>query len=262
MRKDQLIRALTVTRSSRIRESKKATKQSTAAAQGRLIEEAIGQRARNPRSPRSIRRRPPQVPRHRDAAHARSRLPERPDHRSGPRFLLAARLLGAEPDHAGPRSGRAGQEWHSAQPILRLMDVTSEDTTAAVRAPRSRHPHPRRRQQLVHRRPGASPLVPDRHRLSVAPRQVLRPGAVEHRHDPEGRRHRRSRRELDHGAGAVRARSEPVDHRLQSGHLDARPARALRGAAAPAALQRLDAESLGQRAAALGRNSTSRSTPS
>ena len=25
-----------------------------------------------------------------------------------------------------------GQEWHSAQPILRLMDVTSEDTTAAA----------------------------------------------------------------------------------------------------------------------------------
>ena len=52
-----------------------------------------------------------------------------------------------------------GQDWHGAKPILRLLDVSSHDTTSTSEVDRPRHRHPRRLQQLVHRRRQPAALV-------------------------------------------------------------------------------------------------------
>ena len=55
--------------------------------------------------------------------------------------------------HAIQRAEAAlGQEWHTSKPILRLLDVSSHDTTSTSEIAAPRHRHPRRLQQLVHRR--------------------------------------------------------------------------------------------------------------
>ena len=55
--------------------------------------------------------------------------------------------------HAIQRAEAAlGQEWHTAKPILRLLDVTTSETSNPSESRPARHRHPRRLQQLVHRR--------------------------------------------------------------------------------------------------------------
>ena len=58
-----------------------------------------------------------------------------------------------------------GQDWHTAKPILRLLDVSSRGTTSSAEVAAPRHRHPRRLQQLVHRRQQPAALLPHRHRL-------------------------------------------------------------------------------------------------
>jgi hypothetical protein len=127
MRKDQLIRALSVTRS-------------TATARAKKERPA-------PRAPKIAKRPVPTLP----EAHAARRPPASPslpmpaaphtlDHASQKdRIIVLARdpyWLHAHWELSRTTLARAqaalGQDWHSAQPILRLMDVTSEDTTNAT----------------------------------------------------------------------------------------------------------------------------------
>ena len=49
----------------------------------------------------------------------------------------------------------------TARPILRVMDVSSEDTTSAAERQVRRYPDPRRREQLVYRCARAAAFVPD-----------------------------------------------------------------------------------------------------
>ncbi len=116
MRKDQLIRALSVPQPA---PKKGAGKPSSSHGEGTT--------SRRPSAPVGA------VAPHarRDVPVAGPRLRQGSDHRDGPRPVLAAHLLGAEPLDARPRQAALGQDWHTARPILRLMDVTSEDTTAA-----------------------------------------------------------------------------------------------------------------------------------
>ncbi|APW60065.1 DUF4912 domain-containing protein [Paludisphaera borealis] len=128
MRKDQLIRALSVTRST---PSARVKKERPA-----------------PRAPKIAKRPVPALP---DAPVARrgAAAPSLPlacaaphtlDHASQKdRIIVLARdpyWLHAHWELSRTTLARAqaalGQEWHSAQPILRLMDVTSEDTTNAT----------------------------------------------------------------------------------------------------------------------------------
>jgi hypothetical protein len=128
MRKDQLIRALSVTRSTT---SARAKKERPA-----------------PRAPKIAKRPAPaltDVPAPRRGATAPSlplalAVPHTLDHASQKdRIIVLARdpyWLHAHWELSRTTLARAqaalGQEWHSAQPILRLMDVTSEDTTNAT----------------------------------------------------------------------------------------------------------------------------------
>ena len=49
--------------------------------------------------------------------------------------------------HAIQRAEAAlGQEWHTAKPILRLLDVSSHETTSTAEVDPPRHRHPRRLQ--------------------------------------------------------------------------------------------------------------------
>ena len=110
MRKDQLIRALTVTRTPAPSRTKKAVRapKTRPAPRAKI---AAGQDAvRQPHGARGCRFVATWRPAVRAAAapYAGSRLPKRPHHRSGPRFVLAACLLGAESHHAGAGPGRAG----------------------------------------------------------------------------------------------------------------------------------------------------------
>ena len=107
--------------------------------------------------------------------------------------------------HAIQRAEAAlGQEWHTAKPILRLLDVTSHDTTSTSESHPPRHRHPRRLQQLVHRRQQSAAFLPRRHRLPVAERPVLRAGPLQRRHHAAGRRQRRHRRKLGRHRSARR----------------------------------------------------------
>jgi uncharacterized protein len=136
MRKDQLIRALTVTRSSasRLKHAARTAKpQRPSRAKPRrprkqsadAPETAVAARRSRPTPP------PPLVV---------SSLPHTLDHEfQKDRIIVLARdsyWLHAYWELSRTTLARAqaalGQEWHSAQPILRLMDVTSEDTTTAT----------------------------------------------------------------------------------------------------------------------------------
>ncbi|MFO0892235.1 MAG: DUF4912 domain-containing protein [Isosphaeraceae bacterium] len=136
MRKDQLIRALTVTRTSSQR-----TKNS-------------GRNSRSQPSPRSkpapARKQSANAPESAVAARRNAMssnpistpiaVPHTLDHAcQKDRIIVLARdsyWLHAYWELSRTTLARAraalGQEWHTAQPILRLMDVTSEDTTAAA----------------------------------------------------------------------------------------------------------------------------------
>ena len=136
-----------------------------------------------------------------------------------------------------------GQDWHAARPILRLMDVTSEDTTSAVRAARPRHRDPRRRQQLVHRRRRPAALVPGRHRLPGPPRQVLRPGPLQRRQHAQGRRRPTSSTRTGPSVQEQFQKIyQPVAAAATGPASLARPPRPLRGAAPPADAQPLAPE--------------------
>src|SRR5262249_17953744 len=120
MRKDQLIRALTVTRAPGSRAKKDATpvtaqpaarkpslpkKQSVNAAELAVAARRPAPAARIPRALRLVPADPRRGP---CAARSRPRVPEGQDHRLGPRPVLAARLLGVEPEDPGAGPGRAG----------------------------------------------------------------------------------------------------------------------------------------------------------
>ncbi len=137
MRKDQLIRALTVVRSSPSSRSKKLVR--TATKRGATRSKAISARKQSASSAETA------------VAASRSRcgslgsstgpaVPHTLDHASQKdRIIVLARdpyWLHAYWELSRTTLARAqaalGQEWHTAQPILRVMDVTSEDTTTST----------------------------------------------------------------------------------------------------------------------------------
>ena len=121
MRKDQLIRALSLPPSA----SKKGAEKAAATEKRPApVKEPVPRRAAAAAPPsRPLAVMPPRA--------AGPRLRQGPDHHHGPRPVLAPRLLGAEPSTLARAQAALGQDWHAARPILRLMDVTSEDTTSA-----------------------------------------------------------------------------------------------------------------------------------
>ena len=217
MRKDQLIRALSIPQ---VISKKSAGKAATAEKASEVRTSRPRRRGRG--APESA---DPGVP----AAVARSRVRQGPDRRGRPRPVLAPFVLGAEPLDPGAGAGRArpGMAHGPADPAPDGRHQRGHHQR--VRAARPRHRDPWRREQLVHRRPVAPPVVPDRHRLPRPPRQVLRPGPVERRHHAQGGHLRHLRRELVERPGAVPAALPPVGggQRLVR---RARPARPVRGA--------------------------------
>jgi uncharacterized protein len=136
MRKDQLIRALTVTRSSasRLKQKSRSTKP----------QRPSRAKALRPRKQSANAAEPAVAARHSrpasSASPAPGSLPHTLDHEfQKDRIIVLARdsyWLHAYWELSRTTLARAqaalGQEWHSAQPILRVMDVTSEDTTTAT----------------------------------------------------------------------------------------------------------------------------------
>jgi hypothetical protein len=132
MRKDQLIRALTVTRAPGARAKKDATP---------VKAQPAARKASLPRK-QSANAAELAVAARRPASSARisgtAAVPHTLDHACHKdRIIVLARdpfWLHAYWELSRRTLARAqaalGQEWHSAQPMLRLMDVTSEDTTA------------------------------------------------------------------------------------------------------------------------------------
>jgi hypothetical protein len=128
MRKDQLIRALTVPPQGKA-ERTKATATPKPAATKRGLKKPAGNgsdaMSQNPRSPYAL--------------PVAARPPHELDHAAQKdRIIALARdpyWLHAYWELSRTTLARAqaalGQDWHAARPILRLMDVTSEDTTAA-----------------------------------------------------------------------------------------------------------------------------------
>ena len=138
----------------------------------------------------------------------------------GPRPVLAARLLGAEPPtpSSGPRppSGRTGTAPADPPPVRRDQPGHDQRLRDAVRDIEIHGGV----QQLVHRRAAAAAVVPHRHRLPVAPRQVLRPGPVERRH---ARRRPASPTSLDENwATRSRSKAERI-YAMSSGFESTRP---------------------------------------
>ena len=86
-----------------------------------------------------------------------------------------------------------GQEWHTAKPILRLLDVSSRDTTSTTETIlRDIDIHGGCNNWYLD---VANPpcFVPRGHRLSGPQRQVLRAGPLQRRHHAAGRHQRRYR---------------------------------------------------------------------
>ena len=90
--------------------------------------------------------------------------------------------------HAGPRAGGAGPgvARRSPDPPPHGRDQRGHD--GRLRAARPRHRDPRRREQLVHRRPAPPRSFRVDIGYLVAAGQVLRPGPVERRDDAQGGR--------------------------------------------------------------------------
>ena len=145
-----------------------------------------------------------------------------------------------------------GQEWHSAQPILRLMDVTSEDTTTATeRQVRDIPIHggvnnwyidvlepPRSfRIDIGYLSRRGKFYVLARSNIVSTPKAGVSDALEENWSDVQ--------QQFDRVP-------ESLDHRFATGQLVARPARPLRGAAPPPAVERLAAEPLRRRAAEPG----------
>ena len=126
MRKDQLIRALSAARPTSSARGKKERPAPRAPKVAKRPAPALAEAAAGRRNGTGA------VAAAGGAAHARPRLSEGSDHRPGPRPVLAARPLGAEPDDVGPGAGGPRPGMAQRQPILRVMDVTSEDTTNAA----------------------------------------------------------------------------------------------------------------------------------
>jgi len=134
MRKDQLIRALTVTRTA---PSSRARKDTGSARPQPAVRRASPSRKQsaNVAEPAVAARRAAAV-----AAAAAVAIPHTLDHAcQKDRIIVLARdpyWLHAYWELSRTTLARAqaalGQEWHSAQPILRVMDVTSEDTTTGT----------------------------------------------------------------------------------------------------------------------------------
>jgi len=139
MRKDQLVRALTVPRSSPKSRSKKQVRSAK-------NQPATRSRALSPRK-QSVSATEPAVAARRSrssssraAAAAIPAIPHTLDHAcQKDRIIVLARdpyWLHAYWELSRTTLARAqaalGQEWHSARPILRVMDVTSEDTTTVA----------------------------------------------------------------------------------------------------------------------------------
>jgi hypothetical protein len=136
MRKDQLIRALTLTRSpaTRGKHAPRSGKVQTA-----VRSKPAGARKQSALSPEAAvpARRPASTPAPVSTPIA---IPHTLDHAcQKDRIIVLARdpyWLHAYWELSRTTLARAqaalGQEWHSAQPILRLMDVTSEETTNAT----------------------------------------------------------------------------------------------------------------------------------
>src|SRR5271166_750268 len=131
MRKDQLIRALTVTRTPAPSRTKKAV---------RAPKTRPAPRAKiQPVKTQSASREEPAVAACRDVATA-APLPHTLDHAcQKDRIIVLARdsyWLHAYWELSRTTLARAqaalGQDWHAARPILRVMDVSSEDTTSAT----------------------------------------------------------------------------------------------------------------------------------
>lgn len=131
MRKDQLIRALTAVRPTppaRPKADRSASRTSKAAKRSSSsASDAASTSARRPPAPPSPSSAPPST-----LDHASQK----------DRIIVLARdpyWLHAHWELSRTTLARAqaalGQEWHSARPILRLMDVTSEDTTTAAERP-------------------------------------------------------------------------------------------------------------------------------
>ena len=137
------------------------------------------------------------------------RLRQGPPGRHGPRSLLAARLLGTQPEERRTGEGRPGA-------VLARRPAG----LAAVRGASRRHDHfqpaadprrgnPRRREQLVHRRLQSPEDLSTRHRLSGGGGQVLLPGAEQRgEHACRGRR-RRLRPELGRRGQGFRSDFRP-----------------------------------------------------
>jgi uncharacterized protein len=128
MRKDQLIRALAASRSAASKGTKKKKPRPPAVSAARR------------KKPGSASAPPPR----RAAASARRLAPEAPDHTldhacQKDRIIVLTRdsyWLHAYWELSRTTLSRAraalGQDWHEARPILRVMDVSSEDTTSAA----------------------------------------------------------------------------------------------------------------------------------
>lgn len=135
MRKDQLIRALTVSRSSPSRAKNTTRPTKTQVTQRGKAATPRRQTASQAEPVVPVRRNPSSNA----PAPSSFALPHPLDHAcQKDRIIVLARdsfWLHAYWELSRTTLARAqaalGQEWHTAQPILRLMDVTSEDTTAA-----------------------------------------------------------------------------------------------------------------------------------
>lgn len=131
MRKDQLIRALSAPRPTSSSHPKKGLSRKT----------AVSSRQSSDGSDSAVAARP--GPTNGSVQSVPSALPHTLDHAcQKDRIIVLARdsyWLHAYWELSRTTLARAqaalGQEWHSARPILRLMDVTSEDTTAASERP-------------------------------------------------------------------------------------------------------------------------------
>jgi hypothetical protein len=128
MRKDQLIRALSLLRSRPTKKSKKLRSQPVAASRRRKSAKGTGAARTRRRGARESRTVVPSAPR------------ETLDHAcQKDRIIVLTRdsyWLHAYWELSRTTLSRAraalGQEWHEARPILRVMDVSSEDTTSAA----------------------------------------------------------------------------------------------------------------------------------
>ena len=127
-----------------------------------------------------------------------------PADRHGPRSLLAARLLGTQPaEHrAGPGGHGATLAPVASRPAAARSQLQRHHLVGPAAGPR--HRNPRRREQLVHRRPQSPQELPGGNRLPGPGKPLLLPGAEQRRPHPQRRRRRHVRQELGRGRQGLR----------------------------------------------------------